>query len=167
MSALNRVYLLGNLTRDPDVRYTPKGTAVTDMAMAINEVYRAQDGQEREEVTYVDVVAWGRQAETCGQFLTKGSPVLVEGRLQLDKWEDKDGQKKSRLRVRADRVQFLGRPRTADGRESAPPHSAGERAHYAPRTGSFPAPSADRSRTQPIHESHPEDIPPHDEDVPF
>lgn len=108
---------MGNLTRDPEVRYTPKGTAVTDLAMAINTVYRTQEGDEKEEVTYVDVVTWGRQAETCGQYLTKGAPVLVEGRLQLDQWEDKDGQKKSRLRVRAERVQFLGRPRNAEFRE--------------------------------------------------
>lgn len=108
---------MGNLTRDPEVRYTPKGTAVTDLSMAINTVYRTQDGDEKEEVTYVDIVTWGRQAETCGQYLTKGAPIFVEGRLQLDQWEDKDGQKKSRLRVRAERVQFLGRPRNAEFRE--------------------------------------------------
>jgi single-strand DNA-binding protein len=117
MSSLNKVFLMGNLTRDPEVRYTPKGTAVTDLSMAINTVYRTQDGDEKEEVTYVDIVTWGRQAETCGQYLTKGAPIFVEGRLQLDQWEDKDGQKKSRLRVRAERVQFLGRPRNAEFRE--------------------------------------------------
>ncbi|MBX7157911.1 MAG: single-stranded DNA-binding protein [Verrucomicrobiae bacterium] len=119
MSSLNKVFLMGNLTRDPEVRYTPKGTAVTDISIAINTVYRTQEGDEKEEVTYVDIVTWGRQAETCGQYLTKGAPVFVEGRLQLDQWEDKDGQKKSRLRVRAERVQFLGRPRNAEFREGA------------------------------------------------
>lgn len=108
---------MGNLTRDPEVRYTPKGTAVSDLAMAVNMSYKTQEGVEREEVTYVDIVTWGRQAETCGQYLTKGAPIFVEGRLQLDQWEDKDGQKKSRLRVRAERVQFLGRPRNAEFRE--------------------------------------------------
>jgi len=119
MASLNRVFLMGNLTRDPEVRYTPKGTAVADLGLAINMVYRTQDGSDREEVVYVDVVTWGRQAETCGQYLSKGSPVFVEGRLQLDQWEDKDGQKRSRLRVRAERVQFLGRGKASEGKGPA------------------------------------------------
>ncbi len=119
MASLNRVFLMGNLTRDPEVRYTPKGTAVADISMAINMTYRTQDGSDREEVVYVDVVTWGRQAETCGQYLSKGSPVFVEGRLQLDQWEDKDGQKRSRLRVRAERVQFLGRGKASEGKGPA------------------------------------------------
>ena len=85
---------MGNLTRDPEVRHTPKGTAVGDLAMAINMTYRAQDGTEKEEVCYVDVVVWGRQAETCRDYLTKGAPVFVEGRLQLDQWEGPEGEKK-------------------------------------------------------------------------
>ena len=109
MASLNNVFLMGNLTRDPEVRHTPKGTAVGDLAMAINLTYRAQDGTEKEEVCYVDVVVWGRQAETCRDYLTKGAPIFVEGRLQLDQWEGPEGEKKSRLRVRADRVQFLSR----------------------------------------------------------
>jgi single-strand DNA-binding protein len=109
MASLNKVFLMGNLTRDPEVRHTPKGTAVGDLAMAINMSYRAQDGTEKEEVCYVDVVVWGRQAETCRDYLSKGAPVFVEGRLQLDQWEGPEGEKKSRMRVRADRVQFLSR----------------------------------------------------------
>ena len=109
MASLNKVFLMGNLTRDPEVRHTPKGTAVGDLAMAINMSYRAQDGTEKEEVFYVDVVVWGRQAETCRDYLSKGAPVFVEGRLQLDQWEGPEGEKKSRMRVRADRVQFLSR----------------------------------------------------------
>ena len=109
MASLNKVLLMGNLTRDPEVRHTPKGTAVGDLAMAINMTYKAQDGTEKEEVCYVDVVVWGRQAETCRDYLTKGAPVFVEGRLQLDQWEGPEGEKKSRMRVRADRVQFLSR----------------------------------------------------------
>ncbi|MEM9398610.1 MAG: single-stranded DNA-binding protein [Verrucomicrobiota bacterium] len=107
MASLNKVMLMGNLTRDPDVRHTPKGTAVGDLGLAINMSYRTQDGQDRDEVCYVDVVVWGRQAETCQQYLRKGAPVFVEGRLQLDQWQTQDGEKKSRLRVRAERVQFL------------------------------------------------------------
>ncbi len=109
MASLNKVLLMGNLTRDPEVRHTPKGTAVGDLAMAINMTYKAQDGTEKEEVCYVDVVVWGRQAETCRDYLSKGAPVFVEGRLQLDQWEGPEGEKKSRMRVRADRVQFLSR----------------------------------------------------------
>jgi len=115
MASLNKVFLMGNLTRDPEVRHTPKGTAVGYLAMAINMSYRAQDGTEKEEVCYVDVVVWGRQAETCRDYLSKGAPVFVEGRLQLDQWEGPEGEKKSRMRVRADRVQFLSRGGGAGG----------------------------------------------------
>src|SRR5471032_1015146 len=106
-ASLNKVLLMGNLTRDPEVKYTPKGTAVCDLGIAINDSYKAQDGTIKETVTFVDVEVWGRQAETCKQYLTKGRPVFVEGRLRLDTWEQ-DGQKKSKLKVVADRVQFLG-----------------------------------------------------------
>jgi single-strand DNA-binding protein len=108
MANLNKVLLMGNLTRDPEVRYTPKGTAVGDLAIAINDSYKAQDGTIKETVTYVDIEVWGRQAETCKQYLTKGRPVFVEGQLRLDQWETPQGEKKRLLRVRADRVQFLG-----------------------------------------------------------
>jgi single-strand DNA-binding protein len=107
MASFNKVLLMGNLTRDPEVRYTPKGTAVGDLAIAINDSYKAQDGTIKETVTYVDIEVWGRQAETCKQYLAKGRPIFVEGQLKLDQWEQ-EGQKKSKLRVRADRVQFLG-----------------------------------------------------------
>jgi single-strand DNA-binding protein len=108
MPDFNRVFLLGHLTRDPEVRYTPKGTAVGELGLAINSTFRSQDGSNREEVVFVDVEVWDRQAETCKQYLTRGSPVFIEGRLKLDQWETKEGEKKSRLRVRAERVQFLG-----------------------------------------------------------
>ena len=106
-ASLNKVLLMGNLTRDPEVKYTPKGTAVGDLGIAINDSYKAQDGTIKETVTYVDVEVWGRQAETCKQYLTKGRPVFVEGQLRLDQWEQQ-GEKKSQMKVRADRVQFLG-----------------------------------------------------------
>ena len=108
MASLNKVFLAGNLTRDPVVRYTPAGSAVVDLSMAINRVYTV-DGVQKEETCFVDLVAWGKTAENCGQYLTKGSPILVEGGLQLDQWTGKDGEKRSKLRVRAERVQFLGR----------------------------------------------------------
>src|ERR1043165_2499364 len=118
MPDLNKVMLMGNLTRDPEVRYTPKGTAVGELGIAINSSYRSQDGTNREEVCYVDIEVWDRQAETCKQYLQRGSPVFIEGRLKLDQWETKEGEKKSRLRVRAERVQFLssrGGPGGAQG----------------------------------------------------
>ncbi|MFY9989127.1 MAG: single-stranded DNA-binding protein [Chthoniobacterales bacterium] len=109
MANLNRVLLIGNLTRDPDVRYTPKGTAVADIGLAINRVFTGEDGEKREEVTYVDVVLWSRLAEIAEQYLKKGRPVFIEGRLQLDSWDDKQtGQKRSRLRVVAENLQLLG-----------------------------------------------------------
>lgn len=108
MASLNKVMLIGNLTRDPEVRYTPKGTAVTDLGMAVNRRYRV-DEETREETTFVDVTFWGRQAETIGQYMRKGRSIFVEGRLQLDSWEDKNtGQKRNRLRVVGENFQFLG-----------------------------------------------------------
>lgn len=108
MADLNKVFLAGNLTRDPELRHIPSGSAVADLRMAINRRYRDQNDKDREEVVYVSVTVWGKTAENCAQYLTKGSPVLVEGRLKLDEWE-KEGQKQSRLGVVAERVQFLGR----------------------------------------------------------
>jgi len=109
MASVNRVILIGNLTRDPEVRYTPKGTAVSDIAMAVNRVRTRDDGNRIEEVTFVDVTLWGRQAEVAGQYLAKGRSVYIEGRLQLDTWDDKaTGQKRSRLRVVGENMQFLG-----------------------------------------------------------
>ena len=106
-ASLNKVLLMGNLTRDPEVKYTPKGTAVGDLAIAINDSYKAQDGTIKETVTYVDIEVWGRTAENCKQYLSKGRPVFIEGQLRLDQWEQ-DGQKRSKMKVVADRVQFLG-----------------------------------------------------------
>lgn len=120
MSTLNRVFLMGNLTRDPEVRYTPAGTAVGDLGLAINENYKNKAGETVESTVFVDVEVWSRQAETCAEYLFKGSPVFVEGRLKLDQWVNQQGEKRSKLRVRADRVQFLGAPRR--GAETADPH---------------------------------------------
>src|SRR5258708_36190875 len=109
MSSLNRVFLIGNLTREPDSRYTPKGTPVVEINLAINRALKAEDGTKHEETTFVDVTLWNRVAETAQQYLRKGSPVFIEGRLQLDTWEDKQsGQKHSRLRVIAQNLQLLG-----------------------------------------------------------
>lgn len=114
MANLNRVFLMGNLTRDPELRYTPSGTAVTNLRIAVNRRYRTQSGELKEETAFVTVVAWGRQAETCTQFLSKGKPIFVEGRLQMRSWESQSGEKRNVLEVRASRVQFLGRPQVAE-----------------------------------------------------
>ena len=113
MASMNKVVLVGNLTQDPEIRKLKTGTSVGDLRLAISESYKNKSGEQVDTVCYVDVVTWGRQAETCGQYLKKGSAALVEGRLQLDEWE-KDGQKRSKLRVRADRVQFLDAPEHAE-----------------------------------------------------
>jgi len=109
MASFNKVILLGNLTRDPEVRYTPKGSAVCDLGVAVNRIYTTDSGEKREEVTYVDVVLWARLAEIAGEYLKKGRPVFIEGRLQMDTWDDKQtGQKRTRLRVVGESMQLLG-----------------------------------------------------------
>ena len=109
MPNLNKIQLMGNITRDPEVRYTPKGTAVTDISLAINRSFSGDDGERREETTFVDITFWGRQAEVIGEYMKKGRPIYVEGRLQLDSWEDKTtGQQRSRLKVVGENFQFLG-----------------------------------------------------------
>jgi single-strand DNA-binding protein len=117
MASFNKVILLGNLTRDPEVRYTPKGSAVCDLGIAVNRQYTLDSGEKREEVTYVDVVLWSRLAEIAGEYLKKGRPVFIEGRLQMDTWDDKQtGQKRSKLRVIGETMQLLG-GRPAGGAE--------------------------------------------------
>src|SRR6476660_659798 len=109
MASFNKVILLGNLTRDPEVRYTPKGSAVADLGIAVNRQYTLENGEKREETTFVDVTLWGRQAAVAGEYLKKGRPVFIEGRLQLDTWDDKQsGQKRSKLKVVGDMIQLLG-----------------------------------------------------------
>ncbi len=116
---LNRVFLIGNLTRDPELRYTPNNTAVADMGLAVNRTYRDQSGETQEDTTFVDVTAWGRQAENCSQYLAKGSPVFVEGRLTFESWENNEGQRRSKLKVTAQRIDFLGSGQQAEGAEGA------------------------------------------------
>lgn len=110
MASFNKVILLGNLTRDPQVKYTPSGSAVAEIGLAVNRYwFDKQSNSRREETTFVDVTLWGRDAEVAGEYLAKGRPVLIEGRLQLDTWDDKQtGQKRSKLRVVGERMQLLG-----------------------------------------------------------
>jgi single-strand DNA-binding protein len=150
MANLNRVLLIGNLTRDPEIRYTPKGTAVADIGLAVNRVLNTEEGERREEVTYVDVVLWGRLAEIAEQYLKKGRPVFIEGRLQLDTWDDKQtGQKRSRLRVVAESLQLLGSRAESEGTASP----------AAPRRPSSAAPAPRPEPKDPDLDAEPDDIP--------
>ncbi len=117
MASLNKVMLIGNLTRDPELRYTPKGTAVAEIGLAVNRrISGGESGERREETTFVDVTLWGRTAELAAEYLRKGRPVYIEGRLQLDTWDDKQtGQKRNKLRVVGEEMQFLGGGREGGG----------------------------------------------------
>jgi len=124
MASFNKVILMGNLTRDPELRYTPKGTAIARIGLAVNRVWKSETGENKEEVTFVDCDAYGKTGETIGQYLKKGSPVLVEGRLRLHTWEDKNTkQKQSKLRVDVENFKFVG-PASRDGSAPAAPRPA-------------------------------------------
>lgn len=117
MASFNRVILVGNLTRDPEVRHIPNGTAVADIGLAVNDRRKSSTGEWVEETTFVDVTLWGRQAEIAGEYLQKGSPLLIEGRLKLDTWEA-EGQKRSKLKVIGERMQLMGRVEGGGGGSS-------------------------------------------------
>jgi single-strand DNA-binding protein len=158
MPSFNKVILAGNLVRDPELRYTPKGTAVAKIGLAINRQWKDESGQQKEEVTFVDVDAFGRQAEVVSQYLKKGRPILVEGRLKLDQWDDKQtNQKRSRLGVVLESFQFLdsggGQGGGGGGGFSAPPDR--QQSRPAPASQAAPPPPSD-------------DMPPDaEDDVPF
>ena len=152
MASFNKVVLVGNLTRDPELRYTPKGTAVAKIGLAVNRVWTNEAGEKKEEVTFVDIDMFGRTAENVAQYMRKGSPLLVEGRLRLDQWDDKQtGQKRSKLGVVAETVQFLGSPPSGD-------------ASNAPNTVSRPASAP---AAAPVAEPAEPEGAPEGDDVPF
>jgi single-strand DNA-binding protein len=156
MASFNKVILVGNLTRDPELRYTPKGTAIAKIGVAVNRVWTNEAGEKKEEVTFVDVDVFGRTAENVGQYMRKGRPILIEGRLRLDQWDDKQtGQKKSKLGVVAETVQFLGSPGEGGG-------SGGGGAPAA-----RPARPAPAAPSAPASEPMEGDGPPESDDVPF
>ncbi len=137
-ASLNKVVLVGNLTKDPELRFVPSGQAVANLRMAMNRKYKAANGEWKDEVTYVSVEVWGKSAEACGEYLKKGAPVLVEGRLKLKEWTTPDGQKRSVLEVVSERTQFLsGGPR----RDGAAPATGGD--YEAPPSDSGPAGASD------------------------
>jgi single-strand DNA-binding protein len=146
MPALNKVHLIGNLTRDPELRVTPKGTSICQFGMAMNRQFKDEAGQTRDDATFVDVEAWGKSADNIAKFCTKGKLLYVEGRLKLDQWEDKaSGQKRSKIKVVCESFQFLG----GKGEDSS--SEAAERQSTPPRSGS-PKPASTENL---------------DEDVPF
>ena len=118
-ASLNKTLLIGNLTRDPELRYLASGTPVANFGLAVNRTYTDANGEKAEDVCFVDITTWNRLAEVCDEFLTKGRPVFVEGRLQMDSWEQEDGKKRSRLKVVAQNIQFLGGGAKTDS-EAAP-----------------------------------------------
>ena len=113
MANLNKVFLIGNLTRDPELRYIPSGTAVASFGLATNRTYKSSSGEKKQETCFVRVVVWGRTAEICGEYLSKGSPVFVEGRLQYRAWDSPNGEKRNTLEVKAERIQFIGKTEKA------------------------------------------------------
>ena len=165
MASFNKVILMGNLTRDPEVRYTPSGTAVTDIGLAINRVwFNKQTNSKQEETTFVDVTLWGRQAEVAGEYLGKGRAVLIEGRLQLDQWDDKEtGQRRNKLRVVGENMTMVG-GRTEGG---PPPRSGGGYGSQQGGGGQAPGGSYDASS---FYDGPPEGGPSShspDDEVPF
>jgi single-strand DNA-binding protein len=151
MANYNKVLLMGNLTRDVELKYTPSGQAVAKIGLAVNRKWKAADGSQQEETTFVDCDAWGRTAEVMSQYLAKGRPVFVEGRLKLDTWQDKDGSNRSKLKVVIESFQFID-SRGGEGGGPPPEHAAApaRSGGYAPARAQAPA-----------HESIPED------DIPF
>lgn len=142
MASFNKVILAGNLTRDPELRFTPKGTAIAKIGLAVNRVWKTDTGETKEEVTFVDIDIFGRTAENVGQYLRKGSPALIEGRLKLDTWEDKQtNQKRSRLTVVAETVQFLGSPRSSEGGQGGAEYSKPRAQSAAPAAGAASPPA--------------------------
>jgi single-strand DNA-binding protein len=138
MANLNKVMLIGNLTRDPELRVTPKGTAICTFSLAVNRKFKDESGGDREEVTYVDIEAWGKSGENIAKYCTKGRPLFVEGRLRLDQWEDKNTkEKRSRMKVVCENFQFLGSG-TGGGRSEGG-EGGGENRYPSPAPRSAPA----------------------------
>ena len=150
----NKVLIMGNLTRDPELRYLPNGTAVTSFTIASNRTYTLQTGEKKEEVAFIRVVVWGRRAETSAEYLNKGSSAFVEGRLQSRTWEAQDGQKRSTVEIIADNVQFLGRPRKDNQQVPSKSGEDQERVGMMPDVDIPPGPEVNNQKSQ-------------DEEIPF
>lgn len=150
MASYNKVFLMGNLTRDPELRTTPKGSQVSQLGLAVNRSYRTPEGNTVEETTFIDVDVFGKQAEVICKYMTKGRPIFIEGRLKLDQWESKEGEKRSKLKVILESFQFLGSRGDGSGESDYSEPSS------PPRRSNNPAPSASAEQDYPD-----------DDDVPF
>jgi len=176
MSNFNKVFLMGRLTRDPELRYTPQGTSVSDIGLAVNREYTHQNGERRKETVFVDVTLWKKQAEICCQYLKKGNPIFIEGRLAMDSWEGQDGQKRTKMRVVAENFQFLGGGRGSGGEapmpdvegssDGPPPAPPGESRRGGDYGASYRRPRAEPAPGAPISAGS-EDEPPKEDDIPF
>lgn len=164
MASYNKVTLIGNLTRDPEIKYTPKGTAIADIGLAVNRTYTTDGGEKREEVTFIDVTLWGRVAEIVGEYCKKGRPLFVEGRLQLDTWDDKaTGQKRSKLKVVGENIQLLGGREGGGGGEHSESRSEG-RSEGRPQQS---RPAAGRPASPPPRPPADPDLDAPEDDIPF
>ena len=165
MPNLNKVMLMGNLTRDPEIKYTPKGTAIAHFGLAVNRNYSTESGEKREEVTFIDVEAWGRTAEVIGEYFKKGRPIFIEGRLKLDSWDDKQtGLKKSKLKVVADSFEFLG---SREGGGGGPSGASGGDESGEGRAESRPASSFKKPAAPPPRPPADPDLDAEPDDIPF
>ena len=166
MASYNKVMIIGNLTRDPEIKYTPKGTAIADIGLAVNRNYTTDSGEKREEVTFIDVTLWGRVAEIVGEYCKKGRPLFVEGRLQLDTWDDKaTGQKRSKLKVVGENIQLLGGREGGGGGGGEQGESHGEpRSQSRPQQQSRPA---SRPASPPPRPPADPDLDAPEDDIPF
>lgn len=163
MASFNKVILVGNLTRDPEVRYTTGGTAVTDVSLAVNRQWTDRSSNERkEETTFVEVTLWGRTAEIAGEYLSKGRPCLIEGRLQLDQWEDREtGKKRSKLKVVGDTLQLLGSRGDGGGQSGGGRPASGGASQSTPAAESVPSRAPDQAFYDDVPKA------PSDDEVPF
>jgi single-strand DNA-binding protein len=165
MPNLNKVMLIGNLTRDPEIKYTPKGTAIAAFGLAVNRNYTTESGEKREEVTFIDLEAYARLAEIIGEYCKKGRPIFVEGRLKLDTWDDKQsGQKRSKMKVIVETMQLLG------GREGGPGGGGGGGEYEGGYSGGGGAPPQQQQRRAPQAPPRPAADPDLDaapDDIPF
>ena len=164
MASFNRVILMGNLTRDVELKYLQSGMAVTEVGLAVNDRRRTQSGEFVEETTFVDVTIWGRQAEVVSEYLGKGSPILIEGRLKLDSWENNEGQKRSKVRVVCERMQMLGAPRGSAA--DRPPTNRPE-SEYSQPVAAPSGPASAQTASAPADAAPPPANQPPQDDIPF
>lgn len=163
MADLNKTFLIGRLTADPELRYTPGGAAVADLRLATNRTWTGKDGEKHEDVLYIDVVVWNRTAEACCQYLKKGSATHIEGYMKLEKWETKEGEKRSKIKVEAERVQFLDskRDQNEEPEEQEPRQNGSTSTARAPSTATRPV------RGRRVETPRPSEASGSDEDIPY